>query len=60
MSNYEAIIHRLPDSEIRFIQRTDSDGTIWTIPEDPENSDYQTYLAWVAKGKEAEKERKEI
>ena len=27
-----------------YIQRTDADGTIWSIPTDPANSDYQAYL----------------
>jgi len=28
-----------------IIKRTDADGTIWYIPTDPANSDYQAYLA---------------
>ena len=28
-----------------LIQRPDPDGQIWLIPEDPNNSDYQAYLA---------------
>ena len=31
--------------EIAFIQRTNDDGSISTIPTDPANSDYQAYLA---------------
>jgi hypothetical protein len=27
------------------IKRTDPDGTVWFIPTDPANSDYQAYLA---------------
>jgi hypothetical protein len=27
------------------IKRTDSDGTVWFIPTDPANRDYQEYLA---------------
>ena len=30
---------------VEHIQRTDADGTIWSIPTDPANSDYQAYLA---------------
>jgi hypothetical protein len=26
------------------IKRTDEDGTVWWIPSDPANSDYQAYL----------------
>ena len=29
----------------QYIERTDEDGRVFCIPEDPENSDYQTYLA---------------
>ena len=32
-----------------FLVRMDKDGTIWSIPQDPANSDYQAYLVWVAK-----------
>ena len=28
-----------------YIQRTDADGKTCTIPNDPNNSDYQAYLA---------------
>lgn len=29
------------------VQRTDPDGSIWSIPIDLTNSDYIAYLAWV-------------
>jgi hypothetical protein len=27
-----------------YLERTDPDGKIWSIPADPANSDYQAYL----------------
>jgi hypothetical protein len=27
-----------------MIKRTDDEGTVWWIPQDPANSDYQAYL----------------
>jgi hypothetical protein len=51
--NVEYVIVDNPYGEA-MIRRTDSDGTVWTIPQDPANSDYQAYLAWVAEGNEAE------
>ena len=35
------------------IQKTDG-GIIYSIPFDPNNTDYQEYLAWVAEGNTAE------
>ena len=29
------------------ITRTDPDGKVWFIPQDPMNSDYVAYLAWL-------------
>jgi hypothetical protein len=28
-----------------YIEKTDNDGKIWSVPMDPANSDYQAYLA---------------
>ena len=39
---YEVVIS---DLGYKSIKRTDVDGTIWWIPTDPSNSDYQAYLA---------------
>jgi hypothetical protein len=32
------------------IQRTDSNGQVWSIPMDTDNTDYQAYLKWIAEG----------
>ena len=48
MIRYEILISELDKSTM--IQRTDEDGSIWFIPLDPANSDYQAYLAYVANG----------
>jgi hypothetical protein len=42
----EKIIYEKITSDLgsEFIKRTDLDGTIWFIPSDPANSDYQAYL----------------
>ena len=42
---YEKIATSFPDSYI--IKRTNADGSVSWIPEDPANSDYQAYLAWL-------------
>ena len=31
---------------IPAIQVTKEDGTIWSVPFDPDNTDYQDYLEW--------------
>ena len=30
-----------------ILKRTDADGSIWWIPMDESNSDYQRYLRWL-------------
>ena len=39
---YETVVLELYSEE--QIKRTDVDGTIWFIPKEPANSDYQEYL----------------
>jgi hypothetical protein len=41
---YEKITTTFAGTDSTIIQRTDPDGSIWFIPTDPANSDYQTYL----------------
>ena len=44
-------LHKCPLSgTVTSVMRTDEDGKIWGIPSDPDNTDYQAYLAWVAEG----------
>lgn len=31
-----------------LVQKIDDNGTVWAIPKDPTNSDYQAYLASIA------------
>jgi len=42
------------DGAVPAIQKTTDDGTIWSIPFDEANTDYQEYLAWKAEGNTAE------
>ena len=38
------------DGVVPAIQVTKEDGTIWSVPFDEANTDYQEYLEWVSKG----------
>jgi len=33
-----------------IIRRTEYDGKVWWVPENPENSHYREYLEWLAEG----------
>lgn len=35
------------EGSVPYIERTDADGKVWSIPMDEANSDYQRYLAWL-------------
>ena len=41
MPKYETYQNTIGET---FIMRYDEDGKIWSIPNDPANSDYQAYL----------------
>ena len=32
------------------LSRNNADGSVTAIPKDPDNTDYQAYLKWVAEG----------
>jgi hypothetical protein len=49
MATYKLQIGR-DGVNIGSIKKTDENGQVWGIPLDPDNSDYQKYLAWVAEG----------
>jgi hypothetical protein len=38
------------DTTKRIVMFKDDDNTLWSIPDDPANTDYREYLAWVAEG----------
>ena len=42
------------DGTISAIQATKNDDTVWSVPFDEANTDYQEYLEWVAEGNTAE------
>jgi hypothetical protein len=42
------------ENELTEIRMIFPSGEEWSVPQDPANSDYQTYLAWVAEGSELE------
>jgi hypothetical protein len=55
MPIYKVIKQEYLGNTAEVIERTDDDGTIWSIPTDPANSDYQAYLAWLAEEEKKEK-----
>lgn len=49
MTTYK-LIANLYGGEPRSVVRTDDDGSVWGIPFDPANTDYQAYLKWLEEG----------
>jgi len=49
-TNYKLCQLAKGNTEHKSVLRTNEDGSISSIPFDPANTDYQTYLAWVAEG----------
>lgn len=43
------------DGAIPAIQATKEDGTVWSVPFDEANTDYQEFLQWKANGGVPEK-----
>ena len=43
-------LFRNAQGEVKSVLKTDNNGMVWGIPFDPDNTDYQAYLAWVAQG----------
>ena len=41
-------------TDIISVVVTMDDGQVWAIPLDPDNTDYQAYLAWLEEGNEPE------
>ena len=53
--NYKLIKSSIEgDDTTTGVLLTQDNGQVWSIPFNPNNTDYQTYLAWVAEGNEPE------
>jgi hypothetical protein len=47
---YQIKINQIYGTESKVIIRQNLDGSVTSFGEDPANTDYQAYLAWVAEG----------
>jgi hypothetical protein len=47
MNTYKIVV---TEDGVESLQKTLQDGTIWGIPKDPDNTDYQAYLKWLDEG----------
>ena len=47
---YKVTVKNYFNNEYLEIIRTNQDGSVTSIPDDPANTDYQEYLKWVAAG----------
>jgi hypothetical protein len=46
MNTYKQLINNMTGAPAKAVLRSDG----WVIPFDPDNADYQAYLAWLAEG----------
>jgi len=44
------LVNDKENNELVSITKNDGSGTILSIPVNPDNTDYQAYLKWVAEG----------
>jgi hypothetical protein len=47
---YQLAYIQKPNSRIEYIKYTNDSGAMFSIPFDPDNTDYQAYLKWLAEG----------
>ena len=47
---YQLAYIQRPNSRIDYIKYTNESGAVFSIPLDPANTDYQTYLRWLEEG----------